>query len=284
MITRGLWFFMLFCFFISNPSFANRGANVLKYYLNDVNNFNNYLILTDSIVPVITLNNLKLCPDTIGKLTASAEGAAKYKWSTGSTGSSIIVPSKDSSYTVTVTDSSGNVAWKSAMVRILPKPTNFLQDEITLCNNTSIAIRSNQTFNSYRWQDGSVTQSIFIKNPGTYSLTVTDSLGCKGEDYIIVKNECPPIIYVPGAFTPGELTINNIFYAHGSNITKYQIDIFNRWGTLVFHSDNLEIGWDGKYNSNYCPIGVYMYIIHYEGQVDGAIQKLIKKGAITLLR
>ena len=67
----------------------------------------------------------------------------------------------------------------------------------------------------------------------------------------------------------------------GANITEFNLQIFNRWGQMVFSSKDILEGWDGKLNGEVCPEGEYVWVIFYE---DNKKTKTSNKGLITLLR
>lgn len=78
-----------------------------------------------------------------------------------------------------------------------------------------------------------------------------------------VISEQKPRIYVPNAFTPRGL--NNVllpvFVFVGAE--GYEFQVYNRWGQLIFRTEDQTEGWDGKYNGNYVPQDVYVYLVRY---------------------
>jgi gliding motility-associated-like protein len=54
-----------------------------------------------------------------------------------------------------------------------------------------------------------------------------------------------PILYIPSAFTPNGDGINDVFFAKGDGIKRFSLTIYNRWGEIVFYSDDINNGWDG---------------------------------------
>jgi len=106
-----------------------------------------------------------------------------------------------------------------------------------------------------------------------------------GDQLESVSNEvCIPTIcrlFVPNAFSPNGDGLNDIFKPVGIYILNYKMQIFNRWGEKLFDSYDLHKGWDGKFSSDYCPVGVYYYQI----QAKGANGKNINKsGSVLLIR
>jgi gliding motility-associated-like protein len=83
---------------------------------------------------------------------------------------------------------------------------------------------------------------------GTYNVTLTVSTvnGCSASvTKPIVINE-DYVLYVPNAFTPNSDGKNEIFKAEGEGVKDYKLYIYDRWGLLVFYSDDINKGWDGR--------------------------------------
>jgi gliding motility-associated-like protein len=90
--------------------------------------------------------------------------------------------------------------------------------------------------------------------------------------------------YIPNAFTPNGDGINDVFRITGlpaENITRYNFQIFNRWGQVVFHTNDIMEGWDGRSKGEYCSPDVYPWVIFWE---DNKKTRVTNKGTITLLR
>ena len=90
-------------------------------------------------------------------------------------------------------------------------------------------------------------------------------------------------LYVPNAFTPGGDGVNDIFKAEGVDISEFKMEIYNRWGDLVFISEDIRQGWDGSRRNDgyYCPADIYPYRI-VAREEHGDYFEL--KGHVTLLR
>jgi len=99
----------------------------------------------------------------------------------------------------------------------------------------------------------------------------------------------PSRIFVPNAFSPNGDSLNDvwkvsaisIYNVVGDKLTQFSAKVYNRWGTLVFESDDIYKGWDGNFNGGKAPTGVYIYIISAEG-IDNKFITL--HGNLTLMR
>jgi gliding motility-associated-like protein len=90
-----------------------------------------------------------------------------------------------------------------------------------------------------------------------------------------------PLLDVPNAFTPGRFGRNSYISVVGFGIAKMNWRIYNRWGQLVFETNNRKMGWDGTFKGKAQPMDVYAYTLDVEFS-DG--RKLRKTGDITLIR
>jgi gliding motility-associated-like protein len=90
-----------------------------------------------------------------------------------------------------------------------------------------------------------------------------------------------PLLDVPNAFTPGRFGQNGIVKVVGFGIQHMVFRIYNRWGQMIFQSNDPYIGWDGTYKGVLQPMDVYAYTLEAEFS-DGTHAS--KKGDITLIR
>ncbi len=195
-------------------------------------------------------------------------------------------------YTVTVTNTITNCT-NTASINLVVNPNpiaSFITQENTYFENHPIQFLDqsigNNTITTWNWdmRDGNTYNN---KNPiHTYSdtgnymvqLTVTNNFGCTDETSILLVIKPVFNFFIPNSFTPNRDFKNDIFTAHGRGIKEFYMEIFNRWGQLIYQTDDLINGWDGYYNNQRVPVGVYVYKIyvldntntehHYIGNVN----------------
>lgn len=116
-----------------------------------------------------------------------------------------------------------------------------------------------------------------------YQISMSDSLGCFTNDTTIHFNIIfDSKIALPEAFTPNGDGINDIAFVRGWGIKEFvEVKIFNRWGQVVFESDDMSIGWDGTFHDEPQAMDTYAYTIKAKNLKD---EELFVKGYITLLR
>ena len=78
----------------------------------------------------------------------------------------------------------------------------------------------------------------------------------------------PATLFGTNTFSPDGDGLNDRFTAIGQNVIKFSIYIYNRWGELVYTSDDIYEGWDGTYKGEKCQEGVYMWVIYFKGGRD----------------
>jgi len=87
---------------------------------------------------------------------------------------------------------------------------------------------------------------------------------------------------MPNVFTPDEDGVNDFFTpVYECEVEDLDFKIFNRWGEMVFFTNDNNIGWDGKNQNQLAASDVYIYMISYKDEL-GEIQQ--RKGDVTLLR
>lgn len=138
---------------------------------------------------------------------------------------------------------------------------------------------------TYSWSPSLGLSDTTIANPSanpttttTYTVTVASAFGCESSDSITVTVQ-PKIIFATG-ITPNGDGINDVWIIDFiEEFPNNVVEIYNRWGKLLFHADGYKQNWDGKYEGNELPIGTYYYIIELN---DGITEPFT--GPITVLR
>jgi gliding motility-associated-like protein len=112
--------------------------------------------------------------------------------------------------------------------------------------------------------------TLFVRwdEPGRYTIIAQYINGnCISQNQMIVSVEgCPELsIYVPNSFTPNNDNLNETFGAYGFGVDEFNMKIFDRWGELIFESNDITKQWNGTYEGLICQEGIYVYHIVYKG-------------------
>ena len=114
-----------------------------------------------------------------------------------------------------------------------------------------------------------------------YELIITYNGTCTTKASLTVNVEGAEPFFVPNSFSPNGDGNNDLFQVYGVGIKTIDLKIFNRWGELIFQSNNQFDGWDGTYKGELQPPGVYVYNVFVTYLNDKREQKV---GSITILR
>ncbi|MFM7176353.1 MAG: T9SS type B sorting domain-containing protein, partial [Bacteroidota bacterium] len=149
----------------------------------------------------------------------------------------------------------------------------------------------NQTLNGQSWywdfDDGSYS---FETNPfhefvegGIFEVTLvaTSQSGCVdsiSENLEVIQ---PYRVWIPNAFTPNGDVKNERFMPVITSVQDYSLSIYNRWGQLLFYTDDPDEGWNGQYNGRDLPEGIYVFMMT---STDLCNKQDVRRGAFTLAR
>jgi len=166
-----------------------------------------------------------------------------------------------------------------------PQPTTILYNTIYFTNQSVNG-------NTYLWDfDNGSTSSqmnpvqIFDSIANYNVMLVTTSIyGCVDTTYQVVEIGPEFIIYVPNTFTPDDDGVNDVFFpsVEGFDPLRFSMQIFNRWGDLIFESSFPQLGWDGNYKGIRAKDDTYVWKINVKDAVYGKQHEFI--GHVNLLR
>ncbi len=131
-------------------------------------------------------------------------------------------------------------------------------------------------------------------SPGDYTINVEDNRGCRIErefkidiSYLNIGDDCPCDVYIPNAMTPDGDGLNDLLQIVPTcPISDFNLQIFDRWGTVVFESDQIDTKWNGGIDDYYVEAGIYFYKITYRwGEArNESLEVQSENGYITILR
>jgi len=227
-------------------------------------------------------------------LTTSVAGSFIWTPSAGLSNTTIANPvasPKDSTqYKVIATNGSGCSDSAFFTVDVYKKPIASAGPDKTILNGKTAVLEAyvKGTALTYYWSPpvsiNDVNTLQPIVNPAqdiTYTLTATSTLGCgTAVDNVFVS--VYKGFFIPSAFTPNGDGLNDKFsISVYDNYTVNKFLIYNRWGAVIFKSNNPGDGWDGTYKNYPQPMGSYIYYLEMK---DPDNKIIIKQGTISLLR
>lgn len=175
--------------------------------------------------------------------------------------------------------------WVSIGVQAIPQ--NLFGRDTFLCVDSSrTIIPISFPFDDYTWNDGSKNAQITVFQPATYFLTAS-AKNCKVTDTLTLKplncKKCR--FYAPNVFSEDSNGTNDEFRLYSDCQPNYfRLQVYNRWGDLMFETYDIEQGWDGSFRGQNQSEGIYVYWVEIETEYLGKPLKELKKGDFMLIR
>ena len=232
----------------------------------------------------------------------SGAGGVSYQWSPSTYFVSAathqnpdVKATTNISYSLMVTDVFGcrSLTPDVVNIKVTPSVRIFAGSDTIAAMNQPLQLRvremSNAGVTSYTW-----TPASFLSDPTSatpiatltadqrFIVSGTTPAGCQGSDDILVKVYKGPDIYVPSAFTPNNDGLNDLLRPIPVGIKDFKFfRVFNRWGQLVFATQDPQRGWDGKINGASQGTGTFVWMaeaIDYKGNL------VTRKGVVSIVR
>lgn len=155
----------------------------------------------------------------------------------------------------------------------------IVTSEDDFCEFGEMVLTAETAYEEYIWSTGETTQFISVTQPGLYSVTVTQG-ECQASDHYTVPT-CEFHIYMPSSITPSRSDGLNDYlflpeYVHRF-LTDFQIEIYDRWGELIYWSNDMNFKW---YGEKAHVSDVYVWVIRVKNQ-EG--KSFVYRGSVTVL-
>ncbi len=205
----------------------------------------------------------------------TATGGVQYFWSPAeyavepNAQTTLVSPPTTSVMTVTVTDENGCAANATVDINILAAPeVNAGPDQYFDVPGIVQLMGSNYGL-PYYWEQSEYLSCTDCLSPYAnpdepmyFYLTVTDGLGCSATDSVFVKPYFP--VYIPNTITPNNDGVNDVFRVYGENLENFNLKIFNRWGDMIFETNDPEQAWVPGLNGYFVQDGTYIWTVSYD--------------------
>lgn len=185
-------------------------------------------------------------------------------------------------------------------IYIKPSPTFTLPDSAYICTRDIpaklITLTPNPTGGDtfeYNWQTGTgvtiagttpLTSSLPIAGGGNYILNIKNNFDCESEKKFKIVDKCEPRMFTPNSFSPNNDAVNDKFDVYSAHIKNFELKVYDRWGKIVFTSNDPDEKWDGSINGKVFAPMIYPFIIKYESMDFPERGVLQEKGSITVLK
>jgi gliding motility-associated-like protein len=235
----------------------------------------------------------------------TSTGGISYQWNLGNgqtstfnTAGSIYYPGHYSVSLIAADSVCADTAIATNLIRVDATPTADFSSVpsystmVPYKNNSFTFTNLSTNASTYVWNFGDSLASTAIdpvhsyEQPGNYQVTLIANsvIGCSdtiAHEYTVFEDrKDSAAVYIPNTFTPNGDNVNDVFAFFGYGIKTFELTIFNKWGEIVFVTDNPK-GWDGRCGSEQCPQGTYVYHLRVVYKDDSSEDYT---GKISLIR
>lgn len=227
-------------------------------------------------------NDTTICNGDTITLAANPQAAGtEYAWNTGSK-EQAIPATHEGHYTLAVNYKG---CADTAGIAVIHHPISSIDlgEDRELCDGDEMMLPGMATVypgDALLWQDGATSDSFTVQGPGKYYVQLTNVCQTIRDSVFITRRNC--YFFFPDVFTPNSDGLNDIARLVGDvgAIQDYSLRIYSRWGEVVYHTDDVLSGWNGKYRGLPADVGTYYYMIKYvyKGQPE------MMKGTLQLIR
>ena len=167
---------------------------------------------------------------------------------------------------------------------VVPPPIVNLGNDTTLCYGQSLLLDASYQYASCLWQDNTINPTYNIIREGIYWVTVSIDSYCFVRDTINISyQDCEGLFFIPNSFTPNGDGLNDVFKIKTViEISEFKLVIYDRWGEMIFESDDINKGWDGTYKGKAVPFDVYIYQLTVT--IKNTSNQIKKTGRVTVVR
>lgn len=292
-----------------DPSVAGVGSHVITYDIPGSCAGPSTTTIVVNAAPAVDFaaDRLSGCPPLNVVFTNLTQSTVSAVWNFGNGQSSTSSLTSATSFlspgcydiSLSVTDNNGctRTMTKTNLICVNPKATAAFSPnppEATVTNPEIQFINHSTNASSYAWLfgDGGTSAAfspVHAYDPvaGNYlvKLVATNTFGCSDTASVIVRILDELVYYVPNCFTPNGDEHNNTFqpvFTSGFDMYSFTMNIFNRWGELIWESHDPKAAWDGTYNGAIVPEGTYTWTATFrDSDTD---KKYTAKGSLTVMR
>ncbi len=168
-------------------------------------------------------------------------------------------------------------------VTVISAPSIELGPDTLLCGGGRKIIDVRASEATYTWSDGYTGGGTrTITSTGDYSVVVTNKCGTASDDIVLEFLPYACDIFMPNAFSPNGDGLNDLFRPSGTIIMK-SMEVYNRWGELLYTSVGDNFAWDGYANGELSQPGVYFFFIRYEKPEEEGVTPMTLSGKFHLV-
>ncbi len=225
-------------------------------------------------------NDTTLCSEETLQLKVSMPNAT-YTWQDGSHANTYNVTQAGTYYVSAYFADYNITTYDTINITYIPYPVVNLGNNTILCSGQTLLLNATTNNATYLWQDGSTAPTFTATQDSTYWVKVTDTTA-NCSTTATIKLECDAEPVIPNIFTPNGDGSNDNFVIKNIEYWDIILQVFNRWGVMVYEDNYYQNNWDGRCKANPLSDGTYFYIIKAKGLYSGREKEY--KGSVMIMR
>ncbi|GJM34193.1 MAG: hypothetical protein DHS20C18_31940 [Saprospiraceae bacterium] len=252
--------------------------------LGECSQSDNITVTYSDILPDALGADTSLCDQQGFTLDATTEGAS-YIWLNNTT-TAILPVTQSGLYWVDITLDECTFR-DSINVDFLETPVLNLLPEQTIClEDTPFPLTAGSNAYQYLWQDGSQGNTYAIDTAGLYFVTASVGDCATTDSTLVAIEQCITCeFFIPNAISPNDDGINDVLDIFANcPLQDFQLKIFDRWGALVFESDDPARRWDGRRSGEALNPGVYVYVLEVVAPKRGVLKPMTLSGDVLVVK
>ncbi|MFN0013992.1 MAG: hypothetical protein ACKVU2_05535, partial [Saprospiraceae bacterium] len=198
-------------------------------------------------------------------------------------------------YTVWLEDSNGCLFEQSANIPVIAPLTVELDGAELPCSAEPVLLAplvgGDPTGLAYQWNTGEQTPAIAVNLPGLYAVDVHNVCETVRREVRVQwagVAEDYSFAYVPNVFAPDSYHPDNAEFrpqfVPGLQLSNYRFEVFDRWGNQMFSTDDTQSGWRGPFRSQDMQPAVFVWYFTVDLSYCGRVQRVFRKGDVTVVR
>ncbi len=236
-------------------------------------------------LPVFNLGaDVRICKDSVVLTPSLQYPGASYTWNTGASAQTIKTKTPGK-YTLRITDQFNCSFYDSVNTTqgILPE---IHVEDIVKCEGLRYSLKIGQiTGHSYMWYDSTTGIEKLFSKPGNYWIRARTECGDSVAAFKVIDSACSCNVWVPEAFSPSNKDgkNDNFFIVTECPLVEYKLKIFDRWGEIVFQSDDYTAVWNGEYKNDLVPLGMYLFMAEFRKDMPGYKEYNLLSGMVIVI-
>ncbi len=211
---------------------------------------------------------------------------ANYSWNNGLSDDPILEVGDPGTYSVDVSYN-GCIETQSSSVNYVEAIELYFEEAI--CSHQENLVDFHDQYgivDQMYWDNGTTGFTLIVSDVGYYPFTAIDLWGCEQRDSLLaIPHDTDANLQIPNIFTPNGDGRNDEFQISGDPLEYYELQIFDRWGRMVFQNNEMYGTWNGELEATSGEAAnenTYMYVLKYQSTCDQS--PVSKTGYVKVVR